>query len=506
MLIGGIIIIGGFIKITEDELSQRLLITARTVAEIPLIRDNVQAPGSSQTIEPITRRIRIINDVTYIIVMDMNRTRLSDPLPGRIGQSFLGRDAEPAFAEHSYVTKVKGEMGTALRAYVPIMSAEHQQVGVVLVGHILPGIDEIVFAQREKIFITLFLSLLFGILGSGMLAAHMKKQMFDLEPHEIARILQERTAAFHAMHEGVIAVDNLERITIFNDTAKRIFGIQDEVLGKPIREVLPDTRLPEILYSKQPIYNRELHVGRALIWSNRIPIKVGEKIVGAVAIFQDRTEVARMAEELTGVKAFVEALRVQNHEHLNKLHTIAGLLQLDHKEQALDYLFQITEQQEELTSFLKSRIQHESIAGLLLSKVTRGKELGIEVHIDRRSRWKQFPRLLDQHDFVLILGNLFENAFDSFTDPKQENKQVYVSIEQDETTLSIMVEDNGSGMTEEVQTRILQKGFSTKGSANRGFGLHLVHQIVEKGHGDLHWESEPGIGTSFIVTFPMERR
>lgn len=39
-----------------------------------------------------------------------------------------------------------------------------------------------------------------------------------------------------------------------------------------------------------------------------------------------------MAEELTGVKNFVEALRVQNHEHMNKLHTIAGLIQLGKSE------------------------------------------------------------------------------------------------------------------------------------------------------------------------------
>ncbi len=52
------------------------------------------------------------------------------------------------------------------------------------------------------------------------------------------------------------------------------------------------------------------------------------KLLGAVAMFKDRTEVKKLAEELTGVKAFVQALRVQTHEHKNKLHTIAGLLQL----------------------------------------------------------------------------------------------------------------------------------------------------------------------------------
>ena len=124
-------------------------------------------------------------------------------------------------------------------------------------------------------------------------------------------------------------------ITIFNHKAKEILGIEGDVIGKKIVDVLPDTHLLEILEINRPIYNKDLHVRNLVIVSNRIPIKVEGKTVGAIAIFQDRTEVTKLAEELTGVKAFVSALRVQNHEHMNKLHTIAGLIQLGKKEKAL---------------------------------------------------------------------------------------------------------------------------------------------------------------------------
>ncbi len=504
LLIGGIIILGSMIRLNEAELGQRLLTTARTVAEIPLIQKSVQEPEGWRVIDPTTRRIRIVNDVTYIVVMDMNRVRYSDPLEERIGQVFHGREAEAAFAEHTFVQKVRGEMGTALRAYVPIMNKEHLQVGVVMVGHLMPSIPEMLMNQRESIIITFFLSLLVGIGGSYQLARHIKKQMLDLEPQEIARILVERTATFHAMHEGVIAIDNEERITIFNDKAKQIFGISGDVLGKPIRSVIPDTRLPEVLERQQPFTNQELHVGNALIWSNRFLIKVGEKIVGALAIFQDRTEVARMAEELTGVKAFVEALRVQNHEHMNKLHTIAGLLQLNQNEKALQYLFEVSEQQEELTAFLSTQIADQSVSGLLLGKVSRGKELGIAVRIDRRSSLKRFPPYMDHHHFVLILGNLIENAFDALEQSERDDKEVYISIEQDEEVCSVLVEDNGIGMDEETQRRMLEHGFSTKQQAHRGIGLYLVHQLVQKGGGEFACHSEPGVGTSILVTFPMK--
>lgn len=50
--------------------------------------------------------------------------------------------------------------------------------------------------------------------------------MFQLEPHEIVRMYEERTATFHSMNEGVIAIDNRLIITIFNEKAKQIFEVQ----------------------------------------------------------------------------------------------------------------------------------------------------------------------------------------------------------------------------------------------------------------------------------------
>ncbi|ANY68032.1 histidine kinase [Paenibacillus sp. BIHB 4019] len=503
LLIGGIVVIGSVTRMKEDELKQRLLITARTVAELPSIKNQINEPDSASWIAPVADNIRIINNVAYVVVLDMNRTRLSHPLAARIGGKFESADADAAFAEHTYMSKVKGEAGVALRAYVPVMNEAHEQVGVVVAGGLLPGLAKLIEEQQSSIALTLLIALLFGIFGSALLARHIKRQMYNLEPHEIARMYGERSAAFQAMHEGVIAIDRLERITIFNERARQIFSVSRDVVGLSIREVLPDTRLPEIMELERPVFNQELRVGNALIWSNRIPIREQGKIIGAIAIFQDRTEVARMAEELTGVQEFVDALRVQNHEHSNKLHTIAGLLQLDKKEQALQYVYDISGEQEELTQFLHQHIADDSLAGLLLGKISRGKELGIQVKLDPHMEVKQFPIMLDQHDMVLLIGNLIENAFDALAKADRTNKEIYVSMEQDEELLSILVEDNGCGMTEEVQSRVLERGFTTKGSDNRGIGLYLVGSIVHKGDGELRIQSELGSGTVIELTFPM---
>ncbi|UUZ80969.1 sensor histidine kinase [Paenibacillus sp. P26] len=504
LCIGGTILLGGIIGLKEEELGRRLLVTARTVAQMPEVVSGLAKPELRGGIQTAAERIRIINDATYVVVMDMNRVRLSHPVEAKIGTVSQGTDEGPAFAEHTYVSKAKGELGTALRAFVPIMNAEHEQIGVALVGRIMPTVGQVLLDLSGQAYAVLFLSLLFGLWGSWMLAQHIKKQMFELEPHEIARLLVERTATFHAMHEGVIAIDNTERVTIFNDKAKEMMRISGDVIGKPIRNVIPDTRSPEILHLNHPIYNQELTVGGTLIMSNRVPIRVGGITVGAVAIFQDRTEATRMAEELTGVKAFVDALRVQNHEYMNKLHTIGGLIQLGNKEKALEYLFEITEQKEEQTRFLSERFKNDSLTGLLLGKISRGRELGIEVTIDRQSRLDRFPERLDHHDFVILLGNLIENAFDALKQAPRD-KKIFISIEQDEEVLSVLVEDNGRGMDEATRERIFERGFTTKPEpeGDRGIGLYLIAGIIRRGNGTVQVESAPGEGTSFLVSFPM---
>lgn len=316
-------------------------------------------------------------------------------------------------------------------------------------------------------------------------------------------MLVERTAAFNAMHEGVIAIDNNQTITIFNEKAKQMLNISGAVIGKNINDIISDTRLPEVLDRTSPIFNQEISVQNRNLLSNRVPIKIADKTIGAVAIFQDRTDVAKLAEELTSVKAFVEALRVQNHEHMNKLHTIAGLIQLGNLDDALQYIFQITEEQEELTRFLTKHIHDDNLVGLLLSKISLGRELGIELIMDKYTKLDRFPNDMDHHDFVLIIGNLIENSFAALKHLSEEPKQVYLSIYQDEQHCQIVLEDNGSGIPEEIHKDIFEYGFTTKGAEGSGIGLYLIDQIVKKANGEMSFTTRPNEGTSFFLSFPM---
>lgn len=66
----------------------------------------------------------------------------------------------------------------------------------------------------------------------------------------------------------------------------------------------------------------------------------------------------------------------------------------------------------------------------------------------------------------------------------------------------VTIADNGIGMTPEVQSRIFEPFFSTKGVRGTGMGLAMVFGIVERHEGTIAVESAPGQGSVFRVTFP----
>lgn len=114
-------------------------------------------------------------------------------------------------------------------------------------------------------------------------------------------------------------------------------------------------------------------------------------------------------------------------------------------------------------------------------------------------------------DIGRVLLNLFNNAFYAVqqkqktvgTDYKPE---VTVSTSFTGTFLVIKVKDNGIGIPEEIQDKILQPFFTTKPTGEgTGLGLSLSYDIVVKGHsGKINIESEEGVGSVFLIELPLK--
>ncbi len=61
-------------------------------------------------------------------------------------------------------------------------------------------------------------------------------------------------------------------------------------------------------------------------------------MTGAIATFRDKTEVSRLLQRLSGMAHYADALRVQSHEFMNKLHVILGMLHMKAYQQLENYI------------------------------------------------------------------------------------------------------------------------------------------------------------------------
>jgi two-component system, NtrC family, sensor kinase len=114
------------------------------------------------------------------------------------------------------------------------------------------------------------------------------------------------------------------------------------------------------------------------------------------------------------------------------------------------------------------------------------------------------PMQLDpsrMHDSIL---NLVGNAIEALEEHGIEDGLVRVrsARSEDGKKIVVEVEDNGPGMPPEIQAKIFEPFFSTKGSRGTGLGLAVVHKTIEEHGGKLTLESEIGRGTTFRIELP----
>lgn len=108
-----------------------------------------------------------------------------------------------------------------------------------------------------------------------------------IEKHRIKKM--EMITDF--VHDGVIAIDEHENITLFNGTAEQLFKLnKKDVIGKKIRKVINETTLHEQLIKPEVVVGNIQNINECIVATNQVPIVVDGEIKGAVATFQDITE------------------------------------------------------------------------------------------------------------------------------------------------------------------------------------------------------------------------
>ncbi|VXC14338.1 sensor histidine kinase [Pseudoclavibacter sp. 8L] len=217
------------------------------------------------------------------------------------------------------------------------------------------------------------------------------------------------------------------------------------------------------------------------------------------------------AQEFETQRRLASALREQTHEFSNRLHVLFGLIEVDEREEALDYIRTLTP----VDSLAAAPDLEETLAdapvrvrAILAAASARLCEHGGHLQADVEIEDRTGTGLAFGDDAATVLSNLVRNAVDA-VETQGEHGVVRVAIEEEADGLRIQVDDSGPGIAPELRDRITEAGFSTKTTETRdgleiprGVGLGLVRRLAEAHGGALVIaDSELG-GARFVATLP----
>ena len=357
---------------------------------------------------------------------------------------------------------------------------------------------------------------------------------------------------FASMRQGVLFIDDQDRIAYCNLAAEKIRNIQqDKVLGQSILECHPSHSHPKVLriiedlrsakVTGHHLMNIQMMNGKfydntySAVWGPR------NKYLGVIVVSQEVTERKKAEDEL---KEALEKLRLANeelrrldqmkddflsnvsHELKTPMISVMGYIGMMLKEK----VGSLTEQQREFlqTSYKNLLKLGKNIDDLLdLAALGIHKEAWTFEPIDLTKviefSCSTVEPLAKEHqiqlevqlpkDPVMVSGvedklnQLFDNLLTNAIKYNRQGGKIGVNLRQDSDYTYTCIMDTGVGIShqslKEVFTRHFQENTKPLGNAKGlGIGLSLAQEIVNLHRGEIHLESELGKGTTFTVKLP----
>lgn len=355
---------------------------------------------------------------------------------------------------------------------------------------------------------------------------HLQERFTDLQAHR-----DRLRAVLDSMVEGVIAVDEQQRVLLVNDSVCRLFGVDESsALGRPVWEQIRNPQLQEwvnLAMSQPEPVGGEL---RLLIPSSRVLLvrAVGlnrsrQTSAGAVVVVSDMSEVRRL-----------EAIRQEfvanaSHELKTPLASIKACVETlldgaaDDPEVRTRFLTSANDQADRLDNLIRdmmalTRIEsgevHRDLHPTPLESVVT---TCLERHRQAADR-KQMRLsadgtpagmllLADEESLEEILDNLLDNAIKYTND----GGTVTIRWRVEDPDGVIDVEDTGIGIPQSQLTRIFERFYRVDKARSRelggtGLGLSIVKHLVQSLNGRITVVSRLGKGSKFTVHIPLADR
>ncbi|MEH4297768.1 sensor histidine kinase [Enterobacter ludwigii] len=489
------------------QVGQRALIQAMQISAMPELVEAVQKRDLSR-IKALIDPMRSFSDATYITVGDANGQRLYHVNPDEIGKSMEGGDNREALINaKSYVSVRKGSLGSSLRGKSPIQDKTGKVIGIVSVGYTIEQLENWLSLQISSLLIPMAILLLLLLYCARRFSLHIKKQMLNMEPQQLSQLLIQQNVLFESVFEGLIAIDSGYKITAINQTARRLLNLnqpESALIGKGINSVISQ----EIFFYDAPQTNKKDEIvifNEIKVIASRMAVILNNEPQGWVISFRSKDDINTLSLQLSQVQQYADNLRAVQHEHRNLISTIAGLLFLKRYENALELIQQQSESHQKVIDFIARNFQDNHLAGLLTGKYYRAKELGLELVFDPACFVDRLPPPLSHNEWISIVGNLLDNAYNASLCQTQGSKQIECLINSDGHELIIEIADQGCGIDEALRDRIFERGVTSSASKEHGIGLWLVRSYVEQAGGSIVVENNIPFGTIFTLYIPLNR-
>jgi len=336
--------------------------------------------------------------------------------------------------------------------------------------------------------------------------------------------------------DGIIASNEDDVITIFNDVAEKLTGCSgDEVVGRLSWHEFFDINLTKSLdlpLSHEPVrrlrgFSPKESVVRNAAGESKDVQLAGICLferglhLGNVFFFKDMREIKTLRANLIQSERMTAAGRAAasiSHSIKNILDGLnggiyvykAGLRREDEqkKTDGWDMIERntqiIADLVADLLNFAKDRQPeyepHDPLE--LVERVIADHGLSGDGEITIRARRVGPARrvLLDGHAFHQCLGNLIRNAVEAF--PTGGPGEVWVEVETGGGWTRFSISDNGEGMSPQTIEKIENGMYSTKGSKGTGLGLQVSRKIVNEHQGTMTIESKEDVGSTFRIEIP----
>ncbi|ANW17699.1 sensor histidine kinase [Streptomyces clavuligerus] len=481
----------------DDQAMRRALAIAQTAAS-PQVADGLATtrPTATGPVQTEAERIRRTTGAEYVVIMDMTGVRWSHTSPEQIGR-LVSTDPSAALAGREVMEIDDGTLGRSARGKVPLRDDAGRIIGAVSVGIEYDSVRDRLFSAIPGMLLYAGGALAAGAIAAYLISRRLQRQTHDLAFSDISALLAEREAMLHGIREGVVALDATGRIRLMNDEAQRLLGLESDGRGLPLDEVLGAGRTADVLAGRVTGEDLLAVRGHRVLITNRMPTDDG----GAVATLRDRTELERLGRELDSTRGLIDALRAQDHEHANRMHTLLGLLELEMHDEAVSFVTEVVGVHRATAEQVTEKIHDPLLASLLVGKATVAAERGVSLRIAPGTLLPD--RVVDPRGLVTVLGNLVDNAMDAAAGSAEPGIEVELSSEG--RTAVLRVADTGPGVPPEQREQIFTEGWTTKelpAHGKRGLGLALVRRLAERQGGSALVREAEGGGAEFVVVLP----